>query len=85
MISVATAIAFFLHLPTLRPFIRPIYIKKGILPRSGRRDAGGVEPGRHAARVAASGHFAGCGFAGAAAGVAVACDPATPACAADSR
>jgi MFS family permease len=32
IISVFTAIAFFLHLPTLRPLLRPIYIKKGILP-----------------------------------------------------
>ena len=31
MISVGTAVTFFLHLPSLRPHIRPIYIKKGIL------------------------------------------------------
>jgi MFS family permease len=31
-ISLATAFGFFLHLPTLRPLLRPIYIKKGILP-----------------------------------------------------
>jgi hypothetical protein len=32
VISIFTAIAFFLHLPTLRPLVRPIYVKKGILP-----------------------------------------------------
>jgi MFS family permease len=33
IISVATAVGFRFHLPSLRPFIRPIYIKKGILPQ----------------------------------------------------
>jgi MFS family permease len=32
IISVFTSIAFLLHLPTLRPLLRPIYIRKGILP-----------------------------------------------------
>ncbi len=32
LISIAAATAFALHLPSLRPLIRPIYIRKGILP-----------------------------------------------------